>query len=828
MKNLYRLQFLLVGVFLLLVLPWANSQLADPLVVNVKNSGSSFVDQFPAAIDYAYGIVQDVGNQFGDAGIAVGSGSNTLKVTFTPAVGITGSTDLIVTYYTLAAPMHPVTRSYHFNIADEAVTAGNDQFVVDINAIDVPLPVLQNDSITNGSLTLTTVSVANSGTGSINADGDAILFTPDSNFVGDCWIQYIACDSSGNCGEGKVHVLVRNPNAQDNLVFQKYLLNQEQLEVLTPSEDFNVSIAPTHGALDSLNPVTWVYTPAAGFVGKDTIELTSLNLITRKYFITVYSKAINVEARDDKFYVRPGLSVTFNVLNNDLLDEYALSSHTNPTKGVLYELGNGMFTYTPNSAFRGVDKFTYTTCYSDTIYCETATVLIHVTDLEPDNVFAYALQTSKDLPLTIDYPIAYTDFSYIISAAPQHGQLVFNEGVQQINLPCETLESYNMLVYTPEANYTGPDHFEYYYCSQASNYCWLVKVDMNVVEEPEVETCPCVVGCVWPGDGDLDGRVDMNDLLSLGYRLGSVGPARTYNDPTYWFGQHADDWSNSSNETGTQYSDGNGDGAITAADVDVISDHYYKVHDIVTRDVQQKLPYQFSIIPVQFSLDSGDVVILDIAFGTANVPVIDMKGAKFSINVPPWMLDSASVDVQFHQDSWLAEGSPNISLGKVPWDGRIDAGFAKANGNGASGFGIIGTVVFIIEDDVEGFKSDDGTIHIPIRLDSGVAMDNNGVLYDVDGDETYLTYDPNTAKADPYKLILYPNPATDQVNVFLNGKTSIHSLNIVDTQGRVIRSMNNINEKQALLDVSALPVGLYYVQVQHEHGMMTQMLSVIR
>ncbi len=182
----------------------------------------------------------------------------------------------------------------------------------------------------------------------------------------------------------------------------------------------------------------------------------------------------------------------------------------------------------------------------------------------------------------------------------------------------------------------------------------------------------------------------------------------------------------------------------------------------------------------------------------------------------------------FHQDSWLAEGSPNISLGKVPWDGRIDAGFVKANGNGASGFGVIGTVVFIVEDDIEGFKSDNGLIHIPIKLESGVVMDNNGVMYDVEGAETYLTYDPGAPKADPYTLILYPNPATDQVNVHVNGKTTIKSLDIIDTQGRLIRSMKNIDSKHALVDVSSLPVGLYYIQVEHEHGKMTQLLSVIR
>ncbi len=827
MKNLYRLQTLLVVLCSLLALPWAHSQLATPLTVNVKNSGSSFNDQFPASLSYAYGIVQDVNPSLGLASITTGSGSNTLRVTFTAAPGAVGTTDLIVTYFTLSAPIHPVTRSYHFIISDEIIIATSDRYVVDSGSVDVALDVLSNDSTSAGNITLTTVSVSNAGTATINTNGDAILFTPDPEFAGDTWLQYIACDSAGNCGEGKVHVLVRNPNAQDNIAYTKFLLNQEVLHVLTPFENFGVSIVPAHGTLDSLDASSWSYTPDEGFTGQDTFELSLLNLSIRKYIITVYEKATNIQAKDDKFYVRPGLSVTFNVLNNDLLD-FPITDHTNPTKGILSDLGNGLFTYSPNNGYRGVDKFTYTACYDDTVYCETATVLLHVTDLEPENVFTYKLQTSTNLPLTIDYPIEYTDFSYIVSDDPEHGDFTFYAGVQNIALPCDTIEAYNMLVYEPEAGYTGPDHFEYYYCIQPSNICYLVKVDMNVIEAPEPETCACVVDCVWPGDNDRNGRVDMGDLLSMGYYLGATGQARPYADPATWFGQSTGAWPGANDDEGIQYKDGNGDGSITADDVDMIDQHYYRAHDIVARDVQQKLPYQFSIIPVQFSLDSGDLVILDIALGNANVPVLDMKGTKFSINVPPQMMDSSTVEVTFHQDAWLAEGSPNISLGKVPWDGRIDAGFVKANGNGASGFGVIATVVFIIEDDLEGFKTNDGFIRIPVSLSSGVAMDERGILYDVDGDETYIILDLNKSRTNPYSLIVYPNPAQDLVNVHLNGKTSMQSISIVDPQGRILREVTGIDAKHHQLDVSMLPNGLYYLQVHHDKGMMTQLLSVIR
>ncbi|MBK9981175.1 MAG: T9SS type A sorting domain-containing protein [Saprospiraceae bacterium] len=827
MKNLYRLQTLLVVSFSFMFSTWINGQLGDPININLKNSGSVYTDQFAGDTIYARTTVQPPGAQFGNAQFTQGSNGNTLKVTFIPTAGAIGSTDYIVSYYTVTAPMHPVTRWYRFNLFNEVVVAGTDKYVVAKGAIDFPLQVLDNDSVPTGALTLSSVSISNAGDAVVNATGDAILFSPNADFEGDTWIQYIACDSFGNCGQGNVHVLVHDPSQQDQVYYKKYLLNTEDLDILTPFDSFAVDIEPLHGSLESTSDFGWTYTPDDGYIGKDTFQLGLSNQVLRNYAITVYNNPINYNARDDKFYVRPGLSVTFNVLNNDLL-HYAVDHFTNPARGVLSEVSNGVYTYSPNTGYRGVDKFTYTACFEDTI-CETATVYIHVTDLEPDNVFTYKLQTTEELPLTIDYPIEYTDFSYIISQDPSHGALVYNAGLQQINLPCDTIESYNMIVYTPEVGYTGPDHFEYYYCIQPSNLCYLVKVDMDVIAAPETESCPCTVGCVWPGDADQDGRVDMSDLLTMGNKLGSSGPVRSYNDPATWFGQHAVVWS-PSNESGnsTEFLDGNGDGTVTSSDVDVISEYYFKTHDVVVRDVQQKLPYQFSIVPVQFSLDSGDLVILDIVFGNAAHPVIDMKGAKFSINLPQNMADSASVTVDFHQDSWLAEGSPFISLGKVPWNGRIDAGFSRANGNGASGFGVIATTTFIIVDDVEGFKTDGDLIQIPVTLTGGTAMDEDGTMYDIDGDEVTLTYNLHDINQNKYNLLVYPNPAQDIVDVHINGKTAIKSISIIDPQGRVIRTYDDINQKHYQLDVSSLTMGVYYLQVNHNEGVISQLLSVIR
>jgi hypothetical protein len=72
------------------------------------------------------------------------------------------------------------------------VLALQDRFVIDSGATDILLDVLANDSTSGSPLKLTTVSVSNSGTATINPAGDSLFFTPAAEFSGDTWIQYIA------------------------------------------------------------------------------------------------------------------------------------------------------------------------------------------------------------------------------------------------------------------------------------------------------------------------------------------------------------------------------------------------------------------------------------------------------------------------------------------------------------------------------------------------------------------------------------------------------------------------------------------------------------
>jgi hypothetical protein len=174
-----------------------------------------------------------------------------------------------------------------------------------------------------------------------------------------------------------------------------------------------------------------------------------------------------------------------------------------------------------------------------------------------------------------------------------------------------------------------------------------------------------------------------------------------------------------------------------------------------------------------------------------------------------WMLDSASVRVDFHQDSWLAEGS-QTSFRRSTWEKNWCWLCKKER---CKWIWIIGTIVFIIEWSrrIQIWKWFDSII--PIRLESGVVMDSDGTLWcRRHGDNTNVQ--SGNANPDPYTLCSsYPaqdrvvSPQRKDFSKFLT--SSIHKSNWSD-QSTLIPSIP--------VDVSSLPVELYYLQVHTSMG----------
>jgi len=147
-------------------------------------------------------------------------------------------------------------------------------------------------------------------------------------------------------------------------------------------------------------------------------------------------------------------AVTFNVLTNDTDangDALTVTGFIAPGRGGLVNNGNGSFTYTPSADFNGGDTFSYTVTDSRG-GTATGTVNITVTAVnDKPTADAKSISTAEDTGVAVtltgsDVETSAASLIFTVTQAPAHGTLS---------------GSGDNLVYTPNANYGGPDSFQY-------------------------------------------------------------------------------------------------------------------------------------------------------------------------------------------------------------------------------------------------------------------------------------------------------------------------------------------------------------------------------
>jgi cysteine-rich repeat protein len=145
-----------------------------------------------------------------------------------------------------------------------------------------------------------------------------------------------------------------------------------------------------------------------------------------------------------------GGAVVIDVLANDANLEAAplVIAATEPTNGSVVVGPGGAITYTPDAGFDGQDTFSYT--LTDGL-CRASTASVTITvDLVPDAVPDLA-STSEDVPVSVavlaNDSLGTPDPTVSVTVDPLHG--------------VATVNASNEIVYTPSADYAGPDTLTY-------------------------------------------------------------------------------------------------------------------------------------------------------------------------------------------------------------------------------------------------------------------------------------------------------------------------------------------------------------------------------
>ena len=267
--------------------------------------------------------------------------------------------------------------------------------------------------------------------------------------------------------------------------------------------------------------------------------------------------------------------------------------------------------------------------------------------------------------------------------------------------------------------------------------------------------------------------------------------------------------------------DADGNGIIGGADTTVISEFYGLQHGMIPTPVNAGITaplyfYENSSTPVP----GGTHISLDIWLGDPNDQLAeDVYGLAFTLQYEADVVDPESVQITFHDESWLSYNSPVLHMVEHPAAGRVDAGITRTGSKAANGYGAVATLDFVVIEDINGGRLLDP--YIDLEIIGGTYMNSAGETFamPIDATQIPLDLDADDAQALPTSLDLYPNPARDVLNVHVNGQDELlDSYTVYTTTGQELLRRTNINSRSSSLELGSLPSGMYFVQALTQSG----------
>ncbi|NJO87143.1 MAG: hypothetical protein HC821_03830, partial [Lewinella sp.] len=453
------------------------------------------------------------------------------------------------------------------------------------------------------------------------------------------------------------------------------------------------------------------------------------------YSITVLDLVDNGFAVEDRAYTLVDKAITVNVISNDLYQSFtSCISYGSPMFGSL-QPGPvaGRIVYTPPVGWSGVDRFTYTSfppgCAGRS---ETETVYVVVGNFEPEST-TVDLTTTEGAAIPLTYLAPAGNASWQLTTPPSRGTVTNSNG---------------QLVYTPNGS-TGTDQLVVTYCllnpGNAGGCSFSKSVTVNLTIHPGNGLDDCTTDCVWPGDTNKDGVVDIADLIPIGLYMGSTGTPRPNGDPSRWCAQQSENWPQTDNGVNRKHVDASGDQIISSADTQVVRDNLGLAHRIRTQAANLSL---FDLyLEGDIFYEPGDLVRLDIVAGQDFVVIEDVNGFILPFPFDPTVISPTTVEINFNEDSWFSYDSPIISMQSMRSNAlgsSVEAAVVRTNGRSTSGYGPIGSLDFVVIEDVNGFRDTPGETVITLGGATAEVINSHG--------------NPDGVRVQPFDIVVRNTP----------------------------------------------------------------------
>lgn len=342
--------------------------------------------------------------------------------------------------------------------------------------------------------------------------------------------------------------------------------------------------------------------------------------------------------------------------------------------------------------------------------------------------------------------------------------------------------------------------------------------------------------CVWPGDANGNAVANVYDLLNIGLGYGALGLPRPYANMN-WQGQPAPNWGLAVLQ-GVDYKhmDCNGDGKVIYDDVMAIGLNYGPGEVPAAAPTAGGLPVYFLFDTDTIYVDETTPEFIPVTgglyIGTPDQPAVDLHGLGITLEYPqqdlllPWSTTADYLDNSFfgvsNQSLWMSRD--------LHEEKRIDMGFTRKAGQGASGYGRIANANFIIISDIIGGRTDE---YIPFELIiKGMEMiDENGapVIYDLPilTDSLIIVNNFATSVEETGfgpEIRLYPNPTTGRVRAEWPDLV-VESVQVYNALGQELRQLSPEQQEWSL---EGLESGMYTLRFRTDKGVVNKKIVLER
>ncbi len=445
----------------LTVLPKNDAPVAVPASITVTENGSTAITLVGTDIDgdsLTYTVVANPTH-----GSLSGTGPNRV---YTPATGYSGP------------------DSFTFKVADNEVSSAVATISLNVTPLTNHPPVASAQSVTTAEDTTVTITLTGSdqendslqfsiltqpehGTLIPGANSAVWTYTPAFNYHDGDSFTFKASDNLTDSAPATVTLTVTSVNDAPVAVDQTVAATEDTpvtFDLLAADVDGDLIeylevTGTTHGTLTPVTtapgqPLRFTYTPALNYDAADsfTYRVTDGTLQSGVATVTIQLTPVNdapvattapVTLAEDTI---ASIALTASDPDSTILNFTVL---TNPTHGTLAPGANSsLWTYTPAANYNGPDDFTYSVS-DGALSSGVAHVALTITPVnDVPEVSPVPVQTLEDtaLPITLTGTDVDGDALTINTTQPAHGTVT---------------PSGSHFIYTPAANYNGPDAFTY-------------------------------------------------------------------------------------------------------------------------------------------------------------------------------------------------------------------------------------------------------------------------------------------------------------------------------------------------------------------------------